>query len=201
MVSYLGIDYISREPSNAQFTINGNPWETMSNKFTLEKYYEITLQGVTPEESAPTRIGLKADYESLADNVAYLAGSYNNFLSAVDKFKTSHSNSDKLKGEMAGIASLYKDSLSDIGLHIQGDGLIDVDRSALVEAVQSDGADGKFQVIKNFTQQLFNKTGQISLNPMKYLEKTVVAYKNPERSFANPYVSSNYTGMLFNYYC
>lgn len=201
MVSYLGVDYISREPANAQFTLNGDPREAMSNKFTLDKYYEITLHGVTPEESTPVRIGLKADYESLADNVAHLAGSFNSFLGAVDQFKSSHSSSSRLRGEMAGITSLYKDNLSKIGLNVQDDGSIDVDREFLSKAIQSDDAEDKFQVIKNFTQQIFHKTDQISLNPMQYLDKTVVAYKNPGHNFASPYVSSNYTGMLFNYYC
>lgn len=201
MVSYLGVDYISREPANAQFTINGNPRETMSNKFTLDQYYEITLRGVTPEENAPVRIGLKADYESLSDNIAHLAGSYNSFLSAVDQFRSSHSSSGRLRSEMAGIASLYKDNLSGIGLSLQEDGSIAVNRDVLSKAIQSDDADDKFQVIKNFTQQIFHKTDQISLNPMKYLDKTVVAYKNPGHNFATPYISSNYTGMLFNYYC
>lgn len=201
MVSYLGVDYIAREPVNAQFTLNGEPREAMSNKFTLDGSYEIALNGVTTEENSPVKIGLKADYESLADNVAHLAGSYNNFLSAIDKFKTSQNSSGRLKGEMAGITSLYGDNLSRIGLNVQDDGSIDVDRTTLTKAIQSDDADEKFNVVRNFTQQLFHKTDQISLNPMKYLDKTVVAYKNPGHNFVSPYVSSNYTGMLFNYYC
>lgn len=201
MVSYLGIDYISREPSNAQFSVNGEPKEAHSNKFTLDKSYEIVLRGVTPEEGAPTTIGLKADYEALADNLIQLAGSYNNFLSAVEKLKTFQNSSGKLKGEMAGIASLYKDGLSGIGLNVQQDGYIHVDSNAVTNAVRTEDAENRFQVIKNFTQQIFRKTNRISLNPMEYVDKTVVAYKNPGHNFANPYLSSNYTGMLFNYYC
>ena len=201
MVSYLGVDYISREASNARFTLNGIPRESHSNKFTLDQFYELEFKGVTPEEKGPVKVGLKADYESLADNVAQLAGSYNNFLKAVDEFKISHSSSGKLKGEMAGIASLYKDALTDIGLNVTEDGSIDVDQAALSKAIQSDDADDRFQVIRNFTQQIFRKTDQISLNPMKYVDKTVVAYKNPGHNFVNPYLSSNYIGMLFNYYC
>lgn len=201
MVAYLGADYVSREPANAQFTINGESRETMSNKFILDKYYEISLHGITSEEHSPVRIGLKTDYESLSDNVAQLAGSFNSFLSAVDQFKSSHSSPGRLRREMSGIASLYKDNLSGIGLNVQEDGSIDVNREVLSKAVQSDSADDKFQVIKNFTQQIFHKTDQISLNPMEYLDKTVVAYKNPGHNFPNPYISSNYTGMLFNYYC
>ncbi len=201
MVSYLGLDYISREASNAMFTLNGEAREASSNKFTLDKFYEIQLQGVSSEENSVASIGLKADYEALADNVAQLAGSYNSFLSAVDQFKAAQSSSGKLKGEMAGIASLYKDNLSSIGLNVQEDGHIDVDKEALSGAIHSGDADDKFQVVKNFTQQIFRKTRQISLNPMKYVDKTVVAYKNPGHNFAAPYHSSNYIGMLFNYYC
>ncbi len=201
MVSYLGLDYVSRNASNAAFTINGEAREAYSNKFTLDKSYEIQLQGVSPEENGVASIGLKADYEALADNVAQLAGSYNSFLSAVDQFKVSQSSSGKLKGEMSWITALYKDNLSRIGLNVQEDGSIDVDRNTLSTAIHSGDADDKFQVVKNFTQQIFRKTNQISLNPMRYVDKTVVAYKNPGHNLPTPYVSSNYIGMLFNYYC
>lgn len=201
MVSYLGLDYVSHNPSNAAFTINGEPREAYSNKFTLDKSYEIQLKGVSSEENSVATIGLKADYEALADNVAQLAGSYNSFLSAVDHFKISQNSSGKLKGEMSGITSLYKDNLSLIGLNVQEDGSIDVDRNKLSTAIHANDANDKFQVVKNFTQQIFRKTNQISLNPMKYVDKTVVAYKNPGHNLPTPYVSSNYIGMLFNYYC
>lgn len=201
MVDYLGVDYTAREASNAQFTLNGEATQTLANKFTLDKLYAITLKGVTPEDGSPVRVGLKADYESFTDNVTQLIGSYNSFLQAVDRFKASNRSSGKLKSEMAGIASYYKDDLSDIGLSIREDGGIDVDKTTLSNAVQSGNTNDKFQVVKDFTQQIFRKTRQISLNPMQYLDKTVVAYKNPGHNFPNPYVSSNYTGMLFNYYC
>lgn len=201
MVSYLGLNYISRNASNAKFTVNGKAREALSNKFSLDDIYEIQLQGISSEENSVASIGLKSDYEALADNVTKLAGSYNSFLGAVDNFKTSHSSSGKLKGEMTGIASLYKDNLSAIGLNVQEDGTIDVNREMLSNAIHAEDATDKFQVMKNFTQQIFRKTNQISLNPMKYVDKTVVAYKNPGHNFATPYVTSNYTGLLFNYYC
>lgn len=201
MVSYLGLDYVSHDASNAVFTLNGKPNEASSNHFTLDKFYEIELRGVSSDECPVVSVGLKADYEALADNVSQLAGSYNSFLSAVDRFKASYTSSGKLKGEMAGIAALYKENLSGIGLNVQEDGSIDVDRNALSTAIHSGDADDKFQVVRNFTQQIFRKTRQISLNPMKYVDKTVVAYKNPGHNLPTPYVTSNYTGMLFNYYC
>ena len=49
MVDYLGLDYVSREASNARFTLNGAPRESYSNTFTLYKIYEIRLHGVSAE--------------------------------------------------------------------------------------------------------------------------------------------------------
>lgn len=201
MVSYLGLDHISHNAANAKFSVNGENRESRSNTFTLDKLYEVQLQNISSEENATASIGLKMDYESLTDNVAQLAGSYNSFMSAMDSFQTLHGNSKQLKREMSGIASVYKENLQHIGLNVEDDGNISVDRETLSKAIHDEDALNKFRVVKNFTQQIFRKTNQISLNPMKYVDKTVVAYKNPGHNFASPYTSSNYSGMLFNYYC
>ena len=55
--------------------------------------------------------------------------------------------------------------------------------------------------VKDFANSLMRKTNQISLNPMQYVNKTIVAYKNPGRNFATPYITSAYSGMMFNSYC
>lgn len=71
----------------------------------------------------------------------------------------------------------------------------------------SAAAAGKFQEIFGSNGSLgSNITGQlkdIAMNPMKYIEdKVVVVYPNPQKeNFANPYMTSMYSGMLFNLYC
>lgn len=52
-----------------------------------------------------------------------------------------------------------------------------------------------------FAQSVLNKANQVSLNPMEYVEKTIVAYKNPGKSYSSPYITSAYSGMMFNGYC
>ena len=56
-------------------------------------------------------------------------------------------------------------------------------------------------MIKSFAKALYQKSDQVSLNPMEYVDKTIVAYKNPGKNFANPYITSAYSGMMFNSYC
>lgn len=201
VVGYLGIDFVSHQATNATFLLNGEEREAYSNNFTLGKLYEVKLHGVSGDETDAATIGLKRDSESLADNISQLAGNYNSFLKAMDAYQDSRAGMDRLRGEFSGVASYYKDQLSSIGLNVQEDGSIDIDEKALSAATEDDDIKDRFHVVRDMTQQLYRKTNQISLNPMKYVNKTVVAYKNPGHNFANPYVTSNYSGMMFNYYC
>ena len=36
---------------------------------------------------------------------------------------------------------------------------------------------------------------------MEYVQRTIVAYKNPGHNFASPYNTSSYSGMMFNFFC
>ncbi len=200
-VNYLGIDYISRPASNARFTIDGEPGSTASNTFTYEKKYEISLKGVSPE-GHPVTIGLKTNVESLTDNVMQLTEGYNRFLRRASNYLEAQPRSKHVVREMNKIISLYQDSLRAMGVTSQEDGTLEVDRSRLGSAVVSseDVAD-TFHTLKDFSNQLLRKSSQIAINPMQYVDQTIVAYKNPGRSYINPYISSAYSGMLFNGYC
>ena len=68
-------------------------------------------------------------------------------------------------------------------------------------AQQSQDITETFGYLKNFSDMLLRKTNQVSLNPMEYVDRVMVAYKNPGHSFVSPYSTSAYTGMMFNGYC
>ena len=102
---------------------------------------------------------------------------------------------------MNSLSSHYGSDLELAGLHINEDGSIEVNKDQLKEAALDENSEESFQGIRNFTNSLMRKASQISLNPMQYTDRTVVAYKNPGHNFTNPYVTSPYTGMMFNSYC
>ena len=68
-------------------------------------------------------------------------------------------------------------------------------------AMENDEDGAGLNSIQKFTNALLTKSNKIALNPMDYVDKTVVEYRNPGRTFPNPYATSMYTGMLFNYFC
>ncbi len=200
-VEYFGLDYTSHAASNAKFTINGEEHSSTSNHFTFDKLFDIQLTGIS-QENQSTRIGLKTDVESLTDNVFHLVGGYNDFVKAASSYLETQSKSRLLVHEMMGIASVYGVSMGSIGLNLEQDGTLSVDKDVLHEtAVQSKDINETFGYLKNFSNMLLRKSSQVSLNPMDYVEKVVVAYKNPGHNFISPYVTSAYSGMMFNGYC
>ena len=200
-VAYFGLDYVSREASNAHFLINDEARTSASNHFTVGKQFEVQLNGLSPEGNA-TRIGLKTDMESFTDNVIHLVVGYNEFVKAASHYLDTQVRSQKLVREVSNIASHYSNELESMGLNLTADGTLDIDKDLLFQtANQSTDIMETFGYLKDFSNSLLSKTNQVSINPMNYVEKTIVAYKNPGKTFASPYTTSAYSGMMFNGYC
>ncbi len=200
-VDYLGLGFMSRLPSNAKFLLNGEPRTASSNHFTIDKVFEVTLNGISSTEGETAEIGLKTDLDSLTENVGNLVYGYNSFVKAAAEYLDSHPRSGKLINEMGHISRHYKSSLEEVGICLEADGQFTVDSDVFKHSILNDENRAHFSTIRDFTNSILRKTNQVSLNPMEYVDKTLVAYKNPGHNFATPYVTSNYSGMLFNSYC
>ena len=200
IVNYLGIDYIANQASNAYFTINGEESYASSNQFTIDKTFEITLNSVSPDANEPVYIGIKANVDSLKDNIYNLVGGYNSFLESVEQYK-SITSSNKLSYEMQNVARLYRNELDAVGINITDKGTLSIDDTLLSQTTQSEDMYDLLSPIKSFSSSLFRKGEEISRDPLNYAQKKIVAYKNPGKNFTSPYVTSNYSGLLFNYYC
>ena len=99
---------------------------------------------------------------------------------------------------MSSISTSRKASLEYIGLMTNDDGKITIDKDILSNAVQPDRADATFHTLSAFRDMIGDKAGSASVNPMDYVPKVVVAYKNPGHNFNTPYISSIYAGMMLD---
>lgn len=200
-VDYLGLSFIAREPFNAEFLLNGEPRSASSNHFTIDKTFEVTLNGISPTEGETAEVGLKTDLDSLTENVNNLIGGYNSFIQSAADYLDRHPRSGRLLNEMESLTRHYAPELEKLGFSFESNGQLAVDNNAFKHAILDDDSQAQFSTIKDFTNSILQKTSQISLNPMEYVNKKIVAYKNPGHNFVTPYVTSNYSGMLFNSYC
>lgn len=200
VIDYLGISDISLPATNAIFTLNGSERTAYSNSFTVDKTFEISLNNLSADGEEVT-IGLKPDVESMTDNIKQLVNSYNGFLNKALAYSGTNLKTDTLMSDMRRLSNGYRADLDNMGLHFEDDGHINVDESQLAQTLESEDGPSQAGFVRDFASSLMRKSRQISLNPMDYVQKTVVAYKNPGKSFANPYMTSMYSGMMFNSYC
>ena len=201
VVNYLGLNYVSHPAGNASFLINGEERSSSSNHFTVGKLFDVRLNAISPQDY-PVHIGLKTDTESITDNIEQLVGSYNEFIKAASSYLETQSRSRQLIHEFSSIASHYGSSLESMGMQLQEDGILTVNDSLLRQTASEAGNDpNAFHSLKDFSSSLLRKSDQVSLNPMDYVDKKIVAYKNPGHNFINPYTTSAYSGMMFNSYC
>lgn len=201
VVEYLGLNNISQLPDNAKFYLNDEPHESFSNHFTVAKTYEINLNKVQDIDEEPIVVGLKADTDSMAENIHRFAMGYNEFIKNASSYLSSQPKTGHLLEEMSRIGNAYNYELNNIGISFNENGYIDVDDRLLNDKISGSDAYDSFAGIRKFTNSVLNKANQVSLNPMNYVQKTIVAYKNPGKEFASPYITSQYSGMMFNNYC
>lgn len=105
---------------------------------------------------------------------------------------------------MAGMTRFYQSGLEQLGFGFEKDGELTLDNDIFQKNLLNGDPHEQISSIRDFTNSIVRKTNQICLNPMEYVDKTLVAYKNPARvgrNFATPYITSNYSGMMFNSYC
>ncbi|MBO5341283.1 MAG: flagellar filament capping protein FliD [Lachnospiraceae bacterium] len=200
IVDYLGLNEVSRHPQNAVFTLNGDKRVSYTNHFTVEGKYELNLQGLPATQGETVTIGLKPDTESLTENIHRFIGGYNDFIKAAQEYRNSQPKSSQLIREMSRISGLYNNELGSLGISLDESGIIQVDDSVLKAGIDENGAKESLNGIKRFANAVLNKTNAISLNPMDYVNKTIVAYKNPGKNYAPAYITSQYSGMMFNSY-
>lgn len=200
-VAYLGIDSIAVQPSNAEYLLNGVERKTSSNHFTIDRLFEVQLNRVSSSDEDTAEIGLKADVDSLAENIDSLITGYNSFLNSIRDYSDNYPMSRRLTNEMNHISLMYQPEFGKIGISNNEQNELSLDKNVLRQSVLMDGGKESISAIKEFTNAILQKTGQVSLNPMQYVKKTIVAYKNPGHNYVAPYAPSAYSGMMFNSYC
>lgn len=198
----LGIDAVAEAAENSSFLLNGTKHSSYANTFTINNTFSVTLNNVTPKNE-PVTIGFKPGSEAVMDDIQSLVDSFNSILQVAENRSGTSLSNEKLLKDMGGIAKTYSSSLSPIGLSVSDKGMISVDRTRLTESVISEDVDENLSVINRFKDAIGRKAEEASLDPMNYVKKVLVTYKNPNspKNFVCPYISSVYSGMMVDRSC
>lgn len=196
-VAFFGLDDIYKMPQNAKFTVNGIEKSSSSNTFTIAKQYLVNLNSVSDEEIS---IGLKPDFDTVIDNVNEFIDKYNSMVELAKKRIGNGYEAEKLYRDIGTITSYHKKDLDSAGFKVEDDGKINVDEEVLIQSVSEGTLKDSLGKLGTFKKTLLSKANSISLNPMAYVDKKLIAYKRPGNNFNNAYMTSIYSGMMFNGY-
>lgn len=198
LVDYFGIRNITQQAGWAKYKVDGEEFVSPSNQIEINNTYAVNLKKSTSEDIT---LGTKPDVESLKENIKGLAGAYNNFLKSAAEYLEKYPRTTLLVNSMKRMTAGYQDKMSMLGIQQDEQGTLQVDDDVLEKKLTEKEIGGAVDALKDFTKTALHKVNQVQLNPMDYVDKRIVAYKNPNKShFPNPYLTSAYSGMLFNSY-
>ena len=197
-VEAYGLNRTSQYPSNAIFTLNGIEKNSTSNNFTIDREFEISIKRPTTEYETVT-VGLKQNFDSIIDSLKELTDEYNNLTRLA---KNSNSSGGRhLYNDMTAVARTYEPTLTSNGINLTAEGLLEIDQDALKVASEEGTIIDSLSELSRFKNALQHKSGSVMINPMEYINKTIISYKNPARPSSDPYMTSLYSGMMYNGYC
>ncbi|MBE5951312.1 MAG: hypothetical protein E7260_06910 [Lachnospiraceae bacterium] len=199
IVGHFGLDNIVHMPENTVFSINGETMETRAHSYTTEYGLSMEFHATTRE---PVTISKVTDEGPITDKIKSFVDGYNAFLSLAKENRDKNHRARKLTHDLTCTIRNYASELEQCGIHTEKDGSLSMNRETVSAAAKDGSLEHFFSSEHTFADELLKKLSSISLNPMDYLDKTVVTYPNTaaKKSY-NPYVSSIYSGLLYNNYC
>ena len=209
IVNYLGLNRDVKTATNATYLVNGQLLSSYSNSFIIHDAYSITLHPDSNENTV--NIGFHPDSESLSHNIEAFVDGYNTFIKNILPFSNdeeSNNNSkntstknnsaiselnikESLSTDIYKFMKSHENNLKSYGIEITDSSLLELEKSDILPEPD---------VIQSFGNHMMNKLKNIAMDPMAYVDRRICAYKNPATSYINPYMTSVYTGMLFNLY-
>ena len=126
-----------------------------------------------------------------------LLTAYNGFVHVGQQYSSGKGN-NQLLNEINGIGRRLAAELGKVGVRINDDMSLTLDRDAIADVVTSADARAAFDTLNTFKEALSKEADKTAVNPMNYVDKVAVEYKNPGKNFAAPYASSTYSGLLID---
>ena len=191
----LGINRVTQQPANSSFKLNGTEHQSLSNTFTVNKTFELVLKAASNGE---VNIGLMNDTEALSNGINQLLDSYNGMIDIGLKYNGAHQNRT-LFNEISSIARNQAEVLEAVGITADSLGHLSLDKESLAETINNGDSRSAFDTLNELKSSIGKAASKASINPIAYVDKAVVEYKNPGKSLSAPYATSAYSGMMVNY--
>lgn len=191
--AYTGISNISTAAVNAQYKLNNITYTSNSNEVTTDKgKVTFNLKNITTN---PVKITIKQDSNKIESAIENFANNYNTIINdAIDN----DINSNSING-MAVTMKNNKSNLANMGITINNDYTISVDKTKLLEAIETDGKLVKdtFASYQGIARKVENFSASIVKNPFTAAGINTFDVYNKNLLMASTYA---FQGYILNLY-
>lgn len=201
LVETLGLSNVLTPAANAKFTINGLPYESPENMTYYENTLLLSFKDTTKEPVSVTPV---PDRTAVYDALEEFALTYNHLVQAGKSTLQENKSSAFLLQGLSHLVANHYSSLHSIGITSDEEGYLTLNSEKVEEASISGHAEFVLRTDASFLKSLEHRLENIILNPMRFVDKKLVAYPDPRTPLSertSPYTTSIYSGMLFNNYC
>ncbi len=202
IVDFFGLNNVRHEAGKTVAVINGERIESDERKIVVSGGLLLNLKRETNGKTVG--ISKVADDENVYRKVSEFVDKYNGLADYIREGSQTRRASKKLWYEINGLLSRYSDRLEENGIELDGSGLgkLAVNRNRMSEAVKNGTLEELFRPDSEVTGSFLRKLSDVTINPMEYVDKVIVVYPNTRSHLSyNPYITSIYSGMMYNNYC
>lgn len=193
----LGIDYVSQYPANSSYYINGEHFTATNNSVSYNNMYALNFNK-TCELSV--NISTSYDSDSILTNIHSLVNNFNNSMTLAKGSGDYVSSSSLLEKNLKEIAKTSINSLTEYGFEFDDNNVVALDDDKLKSYLDSDICNDILNTVNLFKDKLAKSADDLIIDPLNFMNKTLISYNNPSKPYFCTYATSLYAGMLFNYY-
>ncbi len=196
LVNVFELNNVKSAPTNSSFSINGDQHISSSNHISINQAIELDFHKVS---NGPVRVGLSADSSQAIEQLEGFVSAYNGLID-ISAASTSQIGTRSLSTDISGVLTKYKTSMEHIGIITQDDGKLSVDKSIVEKALVNGEFTEFFGNTEAIATDIENATNRLVLDPVAYVNKTIVSYPNASNKLNNTYTQSLYSGLMYNNY-
>ncbi len=201
LVETFGLNHEASPAQNAHYSVNGEAFEAPENTVSYKDMLLLSFRSVT---DAPVSVRPIPDHSAVYDSLEEFTVNYNRLVQTGKSTVQENKSSAYLLRGLSHLVASHYSSLSSVGITADEDGYLTLDPEKVSEASVSGDAERILRADSSFLKALDSRLETVILNPMRYVDKKLVAYPDPSAPVSertSPYTTSIYSGMLFNNYC
>ena len=198
IIEHFGLNNTTIPPTNTTLIINGIRKECRGHTYLYKNKLALSIKKTC---KTPISIDKITNQSPIFDKIQAFVDNYNSIFDFVAKKQPRNHRARKLLYELGNTMRRFSSDLKECGINVSKSGTLSIDKDTLHTATSNGSLEHLFSKEHTFSSTLLKKLSDISINPMEYLNKTLITYPNIiAKKTPNPYISSIYCGLLYNNY-